>query len=116
MQCLAYCIPVLEEGDKQRSIVDCLIDTPNRILLLLRATSLAATTDALVRVKSHYPEVDMPRSRAVRTPQKTFKPWSSKLMRTPPRWRRASTLKAMMEPTAKVEPAVKVATVSTSSG
>jgi hypothetical protein len=28
-------------------------------LLLLRATSLAATTDALVRVKSHYPEVDM---------------------------------------------------------
>jgi hypothetical protein len=59
MQCLAYCIPILEEGDKQRSIVDRLIDTPNRILLLLRATSLAATTDALVRVKSHYPEVDM---------------------------------------------------------
>jgi hypothetical protein len=28
-------------------------------LLLLRATSLAAVTDALVRVKSHYPEVDM---------------------------------------------------------
>jgi hypothetical protein len=28
-------------------------------LLLLRATSLAAATDALVRVKSHYPEVDM---------------------------------------------------------
>jgi hypothetical protein len=26
---------------------------------LLRATGLAATTDALVRVKSHYPEVDM---------------------------------------------------------
>jgi hypothetical protein len=26
---------------------------------LLRATGLAAATDALVRVKSHYPEVDM---------------------------------------------------------
>jgi hypothetical protein len=29
------------------------------LLLLLRATGLAAATDALVRVKSHYPEVDM---------------------------------------------------------
>jgi hypothetical protein len=28
-------------------------------LLLLRATGLAAVTDALVRVKSHYPEIDM---------------------------------------------------------
>jgi hypothetical protein len=36
----------------------CLVDTPNRLLLLLRATGLAAATDALVRVKSH-PEVDM---------------------------------------------------------
>jgi hypothetical protein len=53
------CILVLEEGDQQWSIVDRLIDTPNRILLLLRATGLAAATDALVRVKSHYPEVDM---------------------------------------------------------
>jgi hypothetical protein len=26
---------------------------------LLKATSLAVATDALVRVKSHYPEVDM---------------------------------------------------------
>jgi hypothetical protein len=26
---------------------------------LLKATSLAAATDALVRVKSHYPDVDM---------------------------------------------------------
>jgi hypothetical protein len=53
------CIPVPEEGDQQQSIVDRLVDTPNRLLLLLRATSLAATTDALVRFKSHYPEVDM---------------------------------------------------------
>jgi chromosome segregation ATPase len=53
------CIPVLEEGDQQQSIIDRLVDTPNRLLLLLRATGLAAATDALVRVKSHYPEVDM---------------------------------------------------------
>jgi hypothetical protein len=53
------CIPVPEEGEQQQSIVDRLVDTPNRLLLLLRATGLAAATDALVRVKSHYPEVDM---------------------------------------------------------
>jgi hypothetical protein len=53
------CIPVQEEGEQQQSIVDRLVDTPNRLLLLLRATGLVAATDALVRVKSHYPEVDM---------------------------------------------------------
>jgi hypothetical protein len=30
---------------------------------LLRATGLVAATDALVRVKSHYPEVDMAQGR-----------------------------------------------------
>jgi hypothetical protein len=53
------CIPIPEEGEQQQSIVDRLVDTPNRLLLLLRATGLAAATDALARVKSHYPEVDM---------------------------------------------------------
>jgi hypothetical protein len=53
------CIPVPKEGDQQQSIIGHLVDTPNRLLLLLRATGLAATTDVLVRVKSHYPEVDM---------------------------------------------------------
>jgi hypothetical protein len=53
------CIPVPEEGGQQRSIVDRLIDTPNRLLLLLREIGLAVATDALVGVKSHYPEVDM---------------------------------------------------------
>jgi hypothetical protein len=53
------CIPVPEEGGQQQSIVDRLVDTPNRLLLLPRATGLAAATDALVRVKSHYLEVDM---------------------------------------------------------
>jgi hypothetical protein len=53
------CIPVPEEGDQQQSIIDRLVDTPNRLLLLFTATGLATVTDALVRVKSHYPEVDM---------------------------------------------------------
>jgi hypothetical protein len=39
--------------------MDHLIDTPNKLLTLLRATSLAVATDALVRVKSHYPNVDI---------------------------------------------------------
>jgi hypothetical protein len=53
------CIAVRSEGDEVRSIVDHLIDTPNRLLTLMRATSLAAATDALVRVKSRYPDFDM---------------------------------------------------------
>jgi hypothetical protein len=53
------CIAVPEEGEQQQSIVDHLVDIPNRLLTLLRATSLAAATYALVRVKSHYPDVDM---------------------------------------------------------
>jgi hypothetical protein len=52
-------IPVPKEGEQQQSIVDRLVHTPNRLLTLLRAMGLAAATDALVRVKSHYPEVDM---------------------------------------------------------
>jgi hypothetical protein len=52
------CIAV-PEGEEQQFIMDHLIDTPNRLLTLLRATSLAAATDALVRVKSHYPNVDI---------------------------------------------------------
>jgi chromosome segregation ATPase len=53
------CIAVPAEGEEQQSILDHLIDTPNRLLMLLRAMSLAAATDALVRVKSHYPDIDM---------------------------------------------------------
>jgi hypothetical protein len=53
------CIPVSEEGGQQQSIVDRLVDVRNWLLTLLRATGLAAATDVLVRVKSHYPEVDM---------------------------------------------------------
>jgi hypothetical protein len=53
------CIAVSEEGEQRRSIVYRLVDTPNRLLTLLRVTDLAAATDALVRVKSHYLDVDM---------------------------------------------------------
>jgi hypothetical protein len=53
------CIAVPAEGEEQKSIFDRLIETPDRLLMLLKATSLAAAMDALVRVKSHYPDVDM---------------------------------------------------------
>jgi hypothetical protein len=57
------CIAVPEEGEQQQSTVDRLVDTPNRLLTLLRVIGLAAATDALVRVKSHYPDVDMDKIR-----------------------------------------------------
>jgi hypothetical protein len=53
------CIAVPTKGEEQQSVVNRLVDTPNRLLTLLRATSLVVATDALVRVKSHYPDVDM---------------------------------------------------------
>jgi hypothetical protein len=52
------------EGEEAKSIVDRLVDTPNRLLTLQKATSLAAATDALVRVKSHYPYIDMAKVKA----------------------------------------------------
>jgi hypothetical protein len=47
------CTAVPVEGVVAKSIVDRLVETPDRLLTLLKATSLAAATDALVRVKSH---------------------------------------------------------------
>jgi hypothetical protein len=58
------CIVVPTEGEEAKSIVDRLVDTPNRLLTLLKVTSLAVATDALVRVKSHYPDVDMAKVKA----------------------------------------------------
>jgi hypothetical protein len=55
---------VLAEGVEAKSIVDRLRDTPNRLLTLLNAASLAGATDALVRVKSDYPDVDMAKVKA----------------------------------------------------
>jgi hypothetical protein len=58
------CIAVPAQGGEAKSIVDRLIDTPNRLLTLLKETSLVAATNALVRVKSHYPDVDMAKVKA----------------------------------------------------
>jgi hypothetical protein len=57
------CIVVPVEGEEQQSIVERLVYTPNRLLPLLWATSLVVVTDALVRVKSHYPDVDMAKTK-----------------------------------------------------
>jgi hypothetical protein len=58
------CIAVPAEREEAKSVVDRLIDTPNKLLTLLKVTSLSAATDALVRVKSHYPDVDMAKVKA----------------------------------------------------
>jgi chromosome segregation ATPase len=58
------CIAVPTEGAEAKSIVDRLVETPDRLLTLLDVTSLAATTDALVRMKCHYPDVDMAKVKA----------------------------------------------------
>jgi hypothetical protein len=53
------CIVVQVEEEEPKYVVDRLIETSDRLLTLLKATSLVAATDALVRVKSHYSDVDM---------------------------------------------------------
>jgi hypothetical protein len=58
------CIAVPSQGEEPKSIVDRLTETPDILLTLLKATSLAAATDALVRVKSHYPDIDMAKVKA----------------------------------------------------
>jgi chromosome segregation ATPase len=70
------CIAVPAEGEEPKSAVDRLIETHVRLLTLLKATSLAAATDVLVRVKSHYPDVDMAKVKGVPMPKKTSQPWS----------------------------------------
>jgi hypothetical protein len=77
------CIAIPPEVEGPQSLLDHLIDTPNRLLTLLRAMSLAAATDALVRVKSHYPNSIWRRLREVLTPRRTLRPWSLKLKRPP---------------------------------
>jgi hypothetical protein len=53
------CIAMQVEGEEPKSILDHLIETPDRLLTLLKATSLVAATDVLVMVKSHHLDVDM---------------------------------------------------------
>jgi hypothetical protein len=58
------CIAVPTQGEEPQSVVDRLIETLDRLLTLLKATSLAAATNALVRVKSHCPDIDMAKVKA----------------------------------------------------
>jgi hypothetical protein len=47
------------QGEELKSVLDHLIEIPDKLLTLLKATILAAATNALVRVKSHHPDVDI---------------------------------------------------------
>jgi hypothetical protein len=47
------------EGEEPKPAIDHLIAIPEKLLDLLKAMSLAVAIKALVRVKSHYPDVDM---------------------------------------------------------
>jgi hypothetical protein len=79
------CITIPSQGEEPQSVVDRLIDTPNRILMVLKATSLAAATDVLVRVKSQYPDVDMAKVKAGGCTTKDIRAWSLKFGMLP--WR-----------------------------
>jgi hypothetical protein len=97
------CIPVPEEGGQWQSIVDRLVDVPNRLLTLLRATGLAAATDALVRVKSHYLEVDMTKIKGGADTTKDLYALELEVGEAATKVaERASTLRAMTKPVAKV--------------
>jgi hypothetical protein len=76
---------------------------------------LAAPTDALVRIKSHYPEVDMAKIKGGADTIKDLQALELEVMKRPPRWRRTSTSRAMVEPAAKVATVEMVATAATSS-
>jgi hypothetical protein len=58
------CIAILAEGEEAKSIVDRLVETLDRLLTLLKATIFATATNALVRVKSHYPDIDIAKVKA----------------------------------------------------
>jgi hypothetical protein len=79
------CIAVQVEGEEPKSAVNRLIETPDRLLTLLKVTSLTTAIDVLVRVKSHYPNVDMAKVKGVQMLRRTSRPWSSKFKMPP--WR-----------------------------
>jgi hypothetical protein len=58
---------------------------------LLKATSLAATTDALVRVKSYYPDVDMAKVKVGPDAEKDLAALELEV-----RWRTLWTMRVMM--------------------
>jgi hypothetical protein len=47
------------DGEESKPAIDQLLAAPQKLVDLLRATSLTAATESLVRLKSHFPEVDM---------------------------------------------------------
>jgi hypothetical protein len=47
------------EGEEPKSTLDRLNVAPEKLLDLLKATSLLSATEVLVRVRLHYPNVDM---------------------------------------------------------
>jgi hypothetical protein len=61
------------EGEELKFTLDRLIDIPDMLLMLMKATSLAAATHALVRVKSHYPDIDMVKVKGVADTEKDLK-------------------------------------------
>jgi hypothetical protein len=58
-------------GEEPKPAVDRLLAAPQKLVNLLRVTSLTAATELLVRVKSHHPEVDMVKVGKAQTPQRT---------------------------------------------
>jgi chromosome segregation ATPase len=46
-------------GEEPKSSIDRLLAAPENLVNLLKATSLTAATESLMRVKSHHPDVDM---------------------------------------------------------
>jgi hypothetical protein len=67
------CIAIPSKVEEPQSIVDRLIDTPNMLLTLLKAMILAVATDALVRVRSPFPDVDMAKVKGGADPMKDLK-------------------------------------------
>jgi hypothetical protein len=47
------------DGEESKPAIDQLLAAPQKLVDLLRATRLTAATESLVRLKSHFPEVDM---------------------------------------------------------
>jgi hypothetical protein len=47
------------EGEEPKPAIDLLLAAPEKLLDLLKTTSLAVATEVLVRVKSNYPDIDM---------------------------------------------------------
>jgi hypothetical protein len=79
------CIAAQVEGEEPKSILGRLIETLDRLLTLLKVTSLAVATYVRVRVSHTTPTLTWSRSRKVLMRRKTSRLWSLKLEMSP--WR-----------------------------